>query len=237
MQEFETVQRKREESAATVRVGVIGGTFDPVHYAHLAIAEEAYHKLKLARVIFVPAGQPPHKVGGSVTPAQQRLEMLRLALADNPHFEISLVDMQRVGPSYTVDTLRILRETWGPRAELYFIIGGDSLKDLPRWRDPAGIIAQAFIVALMRPGFLEIDTLGRQLTTQLPGLAGRLLTIVGPRMEISSTDLRQRVMAGEPVRYQVPDVVERYIREQQLYGPMPAPTEDIQEDTNATNAI
>jgi nicotinate-nucleotide adenylyltransferase len=244
MQAFEAAGNYQEQTTSMTRIGIFGGTFDPVHYGHLAIAEEVYHKLKLARVVFVPAGQPPHKLGWPITPAQQRLEMLQLAVADNPHFEISLVDIQRVGPSYTVDTLRLLREEWGPHVELYFIIGGDSLKDLPSWHDPAGVIAQACIVALMRPGYVEIEALGQQLSRRLPGLAQRLLTLTGPRMDISSTDLRQRVRVGEPVRYQIPDAVERYMREQHLYdlatvtaNAQPMSPGKIQEDTNATNAI
>ena len=208
------------------RVGVLGGTFDPVHYAHLALAEEVYHALKLARVVFVPAGQPPHKMGYRVTPVEQRVYMLERAIAANPHFGLSLVDVSRSGPSYTVDTLRLLHEEWGPSTELYFVIGGDSLRDLPEWYDPAGVIAQATIVALMRPGYDEVDHFGAALTERLPGLEQRLITLEGPRMEISSTDLRQRVAAGRPIKYQTPDVVEEYIFQHGLYRP--GADEDIQ---------
>lgn len=112
-------QRKSGTRVEGERVGVFGGTFDPLHYAHLALAEDAYHALKLTRVVFVPAGQPPHKIGYPVTPVEQRVRMLELALATNPHFALSLVDVRRAGPSYTVDTLRLLREEWGARAELF----------------------------------------------------------------------------------------------------------------------
>ena len=206
-----------EAQTGSERIGILGGTFDPPHYAHLAIAEEVYHALKLARVICVPAGQPPHKVSYHVTPVEQRVHMLGQAIAENPHFALSLVDVQRTGPSYTVDTLRLLREEWGPRTEFYFIIGGDSLRDLPGWYDPAGVIAQATLVALMRPGYGEMERTGRELATRLPGIEQRLITLEGPRMEISSTDLRQRVAEGRPIRYQTPEVVEQYILRHGLY--------------------
>lgn len=199
------------------RVGVLGGTFDPVHYAHLAIAEEVYHALKLKRVVFVPAGQPPHKLGCHVTPVEQRVQMLERAIAANEHFALSLVDVQRTGPSYTVDTLRLLHEEWGPRTELYFVIGGDSLRDLPTWYDPAGVIAQAIIVALLRPGYDGSEHSRSELAARLPGIQQRLITLEGPRMDISSTDLRQRVAEGRPIRYQTPDVVEHYILRHSLY--------------------
>jgi nicotinate-nucleotide adenylyltransferase len=221
------------------RIGVLGGTFDPVHYAHLAIAEEVYYALKLARVVFVPAGQPPHKMGYHVTPVGQRVHMLEQAITANPHFALSLVDVRRTGPSYTVDTLRLLHEEWGPGAELYFVIGGDSLKDLPGWYDPAGVIAQATIVALMRPGYSEIARYSSELAARLPGIEKRLLTLEGPHMDISSTDLRQRVAEGRPIRYQTPEVVEQYILRHGLYRH--GTDEDTpgrkQGDAHATNAI
>ncbi len=221
------------------RIGVLGGTFDPVHYAHLALAEEVYCALKLARVVFVPAGQPPHKMGYHVTPVGQRVQMLEQAIAANPHFALSLVDVRRAGPSYTVDTLRLLREEWGARAELYFVIGGDSLRDLPTWHDPAGVIAQATIVALMRPGYSEIERSSSELAARLPGIEKRLLTLEGPRMDISSTDLRQRVAEGRPIRYRTPEGVEKYILRHGLYrrGTDEDTPGQKQGDAHATNAI
>lgn len=219
------------------RVGIIGGTFDPVHYAHLAIAEEVYHALKLARMVFVPAGQPPHKVNYAVTPVEYRVRMLEQAIATNPHFEISLVDVQRSGPSYTVETLRLLRQAWGPGADLYFVIGGDSLRDLPTWRDPAGVIAQATIVALVRPGYTDVTEHRAELAARLPGLQERLITLEGPKMELSSTDLRQRVAESRPIKYQTPEVVENYIYRHGLYRNEVAERTQRQEDTHAANAI
>ena len=225
--------------AQGARVGVLGGTFDPVHYAHLAIAEEVYHALKLARVVFVPAGQPPHKLDYHVTPVEQRVHMLELAIAANPHFALSLVDVRRAGPSYTVDMLRLLHQEWGPRAELYFVIGGDSLKDLPTWYEPAGVIAQATIVALVRPGYDEMTRYSHELDARLPGIQQRLICLEGPRMEISSTDLRQRVAEGRPIKYQVPEIVEQYILRNGFYrdGAGDDTQGQKQEDAHATNAI
>lgn len=211
-------QQALTDESVSERIGLLGGTFDPVHYAHLAIAEEVYVALKLTRVLFVLAGQPPHKQGEIITPVQQRLAMLELAIAGNPHFALSLVDVQRDGPSYTVDTLRLLRQEWGARAEFFFIIGGDSLEDLPNWYKPGEILAQTRLVALMRPGYTEIsDERRARLETRLPALKQRLIVLEGPRMDLSSTELRQRVASGRPVKYQVPEAVEAYILRQGLY--------------------
>lgn len=225
-------ERKRE-SGEGERVGILGGTFDPVHYGHLAIAEEVYCALQLTRMVFVPAGQPPHKLTAGITPAQQRVSMLERAIATNPHFTLSLVDVQRAGPSYTVETLRLLRQEWGPRAELFFVIGSDSLKDLPSWYDPEGILAQATIVALTRPGYVDVRA---GLLERLPALRDRLILLEGPLLEISATDLRQRVAEGRPIKYQTPEVVEEYILQRGLYRQAGRRAER-QEDTHAAHAI
>jgi nicotinate-nucleotide adenylyltransferase len=215
------------------RIGILGGTFDPVHYAHLAIAEEVYCALHLTRVLFVPAGQPPHKIGEQITPAEHRVAMLELAIRANPHFSLSLVDVERDGPSYTVDTLRLLRSEWGPDASFYFVIGGDSLRDLPTWYDPAGILDQATIVALLRPGYADVEAERAMLVARLPALKQRLIVVEGPRMDLSSTELRRRVATGRPIKYQTPDEVEDYIRRHRLYQKI----EGRQEDAHAANAI
>jgi len=200
------------------RVGVIGGTFDPVHYGHLVIAEEVYAALDLAEMVFVPAGHPPHKPDNLVATAQHRLAMLELAIASNPHFSISRVDLERPGPSYTVETLRLLRQQWGERTAIYFLIGWDSLEDLLTWRDPAGILAQlAYLVAVRRPGYQEESGYRDSLEARLPGIKQRLLVVSAPQLEISSTDLRARVAQGQPVKYQLPENVEQYIEQFRLY--------------------
>ena len=200
------------------RVGLMGGTFDPVHYGHLVVAEEVYSVLDLAEMLFVPAGQAPHKPNRVVTGAQHRLAMLELAVVGNPHFSISRVDLDRPGPSYTVETLRLLREQWGELTALYFVIGWDSLEDLLTWYDPAGILQQlSYLVAVRRPGYNERDGYRDSLETRLPGVKQRLLVVPAPQFDISSTDLRQRVAEKRPIKYQVPESVEQYIKQYKLY--------------------
>jgi nicotinate-nucleotide adenylyltransferase len=219
-------------------IGVLGGTFDPIHFGHLVIAEEVYATLNLAKMVFVPAGQPPHKPGQIVTPAPDRLTMLELAIASNPHFVISRVDLDRPGPSYTVETLRLLREQWGEQTAIYFVIGWDSLEDLLDWYDPVGILKQLdHLVAVKRPGYPvpvrvvngadagDQDTRGEheekeyidRLEERLPGIRQRLIIVPAPQLQISATELRQRVAEGRPIKYQLPEVVEQYILQHGLY--------------------
>ncbi|HEY6541313.1 MAG TPA: nicotinate-nucleotide adenylyltransferase [Ktedonobacteraceae bacterium] len=203
---------------ATRRVGVLGGTFDPVHYGHLVIAEEVYAALDLAEMVFVPAGYPPHKPERLVAAAHHRLAMLELAIADNPHFSISRVDLERPGPSYTVETRRLLRQQWGEQTALYFLIGWDSLEEFLTWRDPGGILEQvSYLVAVRRPGYAEESGYRASLEARLPGIMQRLLVVPTPQLEISSTDLRERVAEGRPIKYQLPERVEQYIEQYRLY--------------------
>jgi len=200
------------------RVGVLGGTFDPVHYGHLVAAEEVYATLHLAEMVFVPAGQPPHKPKAAVTAAEHRLAMLELAIVSNPHFSISRVELDRPGPSYTVDTLRLLRKLWGKQTAIYFVIGSDSLEELLSWHDPAGILEQlTYLVAVRRPGYNETEEYYNRLETRLPGITQRLLVVVAPQFDISATDLRTRVAEERPIKYQTPDSVEQYIVQYGLY--------------------
>ena len=204
--------------ASLRRVGLLGGTFDPIHYGHLVIAEEVRTVLHLAEMVFVPAGHPPHKPGRIVTEAQHRLAMLELAIASNPHFTISLVDLERPGPSYTVETLQVLRQQWGAQTAIYFVIGGDSLEDLLAWYDPAGILKQlTALVAVQRPGYEEAAGYRDTLEARLPGIRQRLIMVQAPQLDISATDLRRRVAEGRPIKYQTPEAVERYIIEYGLY--------------------
>jgi nicotinate-nucleotide adenylyltransferase len=200
------------------RIGLIGGTFDPVHYGHLAVAEEVRATLGLAEMVFIPAGQPPHKPGRVVTEVHHRLAMLEMAIASNPHFTISRVEVDRPGPSYLADTLRILREQWGSDAALYFLVGWDSLEELHTWYQPAAILEQlTHLVAVGRPGYTDEDEHRQQLEARLPGITQRLLVVSAPQLEISSTELRRRVAQGRPIKYQLPEAVEQYIKEHHLY--------------------
>jgi nicotinate-nucleotide adenylyltransferase len=196
------------------RVGVIGGTFDPIHYGHLAAAEEARVKVELEKVVFVVAGLPPHKLDEEVTPVEHRLAMVELGIQSNPYFELSRVDVDRPGPSYTVDTMSILQERFGEETELFFVMGLDSLVELPTWHEPHRLVRLCRLIAVSRPGF-DVDLAG--LESAVPGLSSRLETIDMPEVDISSTDLQRRVRVGLPIKYQVPEHVERYIQEHQLY--------------------
>lgn len=197
------------------RVGVLGGSFDPVHLAHLIIAEEARVQLHLEKVLFVPAGQPYMKSDRGITPAGQRLEMVRLAIASNPCFEASSIDVDRPGPSYTVDTLDVLRDTFPQWRELYFIIGWDSLASLPRWREPQRILEMCWLVAVPRPGVERPDV--KDLERSIPGVSSRVIMLEKPVLSLSSTDLRDKVRRGTPIRYLTPEPVEQYITRNGLY--------------------
>jgi nicotinate-nucleotide adenylyltransferase len=198
----------------TLRVGILGGTFDPIHYAHLAVAEEARVQLGLEPVVFVPAAQPPHKLGRTITAVHHRMAMLALALASNPHFAISPVDVERPGPAYTVDTLALFQDEWGPKAELYFIVGADSLLEMHTWYEPQRIIELAYLAVAPRPlHLLDMD----ELENRLPGVAPRIRRVNAPRLEISSTDLRERVRTGQSIKYYLPEAIEQYILEHGLY--------------------
>lgn len=196
-----------------LRLGVIGGTFDPPHYGHLVLAENASVQLRLDQVLFVPARQPPHKPEQPITPAGHRVAMVESAVADNAAFRLSRVDVERPGPHFTVDMLRILRGMY-PGATFFFLIGGDSLADFTTWRDPSGILEQARLAVMRRPGS-EADM--TSLREALPGIEERLIWLDAPYLEISGTDLRRRVGEGLPIRYLVPPSVEQYVHEHQLY--------------------
>ena len=198
-------------------LGILGGTFDPPHYGHLVLAETARVQLGLDRVLFVVAGRPPHKPSRPITPDTHRVAMVEVAIADNPAFTISRVDMDRPGPHYTVETLSLLRREY-PEADLFFLVGGDSLAQFLTWRDPAGILGQARLAVMPRPGY-EPDLAA--LERALPGVGGRLAWLDAPFLDISASDLRRRVREGLPIRYLVPPSVEAYVREHCLYAALP----------------
>jgi nicotinate-nucleotide adenylyltransferase len=197
-----------------MRLGIFGGTFDPIHYGHLAVAEEMRCALALDRVLFLPAGEPPHKRGWAISPAADRVAMTRLAIADNPAFALCLVDVERDGPSFTADTLEELARGH-PGAELYFILGEDSLADLPTWRAPERIVRAAWLAVAARPG-ATADLAG--LERHLPGLRERVILVPTLEIGIAGRDLRRRVAEGRPIRYQTPPAVEAHIRERGLYA-------------------
>ena len=200
----------------SLKIGVFGGTFDPVHTGHMVLAEEARVSLGLQEVVFMPAGQPWLKAPPPAADAQQRLRMVELATADNPHFMVLKAEIERPGPTYTVDTLEELGKGLGQEGELYFLVGLDALQDLGRWRHPERLFELARVVGLARPGFEELDRAA--VGSVRAGAAGQVQVLATPLIGISSTDIRQRVGKGLPVKYLVPKPVEAYIKGQGLYG-------------------
>ena len=161
----------------SMRVGVLGGTFDPIHFGHLVAAEEVRAQLDLDRVVFVPAGLPPHKLTEDVSQVEHRLAMVKLAIASNPYFTVSRVDIDRFGPCYTVDTIELLRDEFGPGAELYFIMGSDSLADILTWHKPERLIRLCRLAAVERPGYqIDMEVFERM----LPGITSRVHFINSP---------------------------------------------------------
>ncbi len=195
---------------SVTRLGVLGGTFDPIHFGHLLLAEEARIQLALDAVLFIPAGEPPHKSSQQAS-VEQRFLMVSLATASHPQFHVSRLEIERLGISYTVDTLHALHTTF-PQAALYLLLGADAAFDLPQWRAPEVICRLATVVAATRPGF-SLDTLLRGPTAT--GICFTPLPI--PGLFISSTALRQRVSEGYSLRYLTPDVVASYIAKEKLY--------------------
>jgi len=196
----------------TARIGILGGTFDPIHYGHLAIAEEARLALQLDRVLFVPAAQQPLKRGTHIATPEQRFAMTQLACASNSTFEVSRIELDRPGPSFTLTTLEALQTA--QIGELHFILGDDALADLARWHAAERLVELARIIAVGRPGSLTDLT---RIIQALPALQERLTVLPGPALDISSSTLRRRVAASQPIRYQTPDAVVAYIGEHRLY--------------------
>jgi nicotinate-nucleotide adenylyltransferase len=191
------------------RIGVMGGTFDPVHHGHLVAASEVAHIFALDEVVFVPTGEPYQKDDRKVSPAEDRYLMTVIATASNPRFSVSRVDIDRPGPTYTIDTLRDLHEANGPDADLYFITGADALENILTWHDVDTLFSLAHFVGCTRPGH-------RLTGAGLPD--GKVSLVEIPALAISSSECRARVAADEPVWYLVPDGVVQYIAKRHLYG-------------------
>jgi nicotinate-nucleotide adenylyltransferase len=197
-----------------VRLGILGGTFNPPHLAHLICAQEAYLRLDLTAVILMPAGIPPHKPVDDEPGPQHRLELCRRAVNGDPRLRVSALEIEREGPSYTVDTLKALHaET--PDTELFLIVGGDVAAGLPRWREPEQVLSLATLAVAKRRGTAR--TVVEDALAEIPG-GDRARFFRMPRIGISSTEIRRRVRADQPIRYLVPDRVAEYITEHHLYG-------------------
>ena len=196
-------------------IGVLGGTFDPVHTGHLVVAREVLDRLELSEVLFIPAGEPYFKSETKITPARQRLEMVRLATAGEPGFAGSDIEIKRSGLSYTVDTIGELKKESGQTDEIYFILGWDSLADLPRWHEPSKLISLCRLVAVPRAGYPAPEL--EKLEEAIQGLSKRIIMLDKPQIDIRASVIRQRVAEGLPVEHMVPKKVAEYIKKEGLY--------------------
>jgi nicotinate-nucleotide adenylyltransferase len=190
----------------------MGGTFDPIHYGHLVTAEEALWQFSLDEVLFVPTGLPWMKDQPEVSPAEHRYLMTVIAVSSNPHFRVSRLEIERGGPTYTVDTLKALRGEYGEKTELFFITGADAMLEIFGWKDPEDALELARFIAATRPGY-DIARFEREAPTRHPNV--EVMTV--PALAISSTDIRRRVKEGSPIRYLVPEGVKTYIEKTELY--------------------
>jgi nicotinate-nucleotide adenylyltransferase len=200
------------------RLGLLGGTFDPPHYGHLVAAQESAWQLQLERVLFLPARQNPLKQADPTSEVGDRCRMVELAIDGNPLFALSTADVDRPGPSYTVDLLRRLRDELSEGTKLYFLVGADVLQELPSWRHPEEVLQLVnAVVVLSRPGSPPPDA--PEVESRFGVAGGRIIVLHMPGVDISSSELRGRVRRGEPIRYLTPPKVEAYVAERGLYLP------------------
>ena len=197
------------------RIGIMGGTFDPIHYGHLVIANEVLFKFDLQKIIFVPTGNPPHKRSAALADAYHRYMMVQFATMTNPSFDVSNIEVEKDGISYTVDTIRELKNNYID-TKLYFITGTDAVLDLPNWKDPEEILNLCTFISVNRPGYVT-DTLDDKLDRLMEKYKGEILSIRAPQLKISSTDIRNRIQEGRPTKYLLPENVEQYIFKNGLY--------------------
>jgi len=200
------------------RVGILGGTFDPIHNGHIVLAAEVRARRSLGRILFVPAKQPPHKTSRALARAADRLRMIQLAIADYPPFEVSDLELQRPGVSYSIDTLRQLHEIYGENVRLEFIIGSDTVSELSTWKEVSQLPDVCEIVVATRPGF-SLSAIGKLSKIFLPAQVDRIRshTVEIPALDVSSTAIRRRQKKELPISGMVPTGVERYIQDHQLY--------------------
>ena len=197
-----------------VRVGVFGGTFDPPHIAHLILADEARYQLSLDEVLWMLTPNPPHKKGWALTPVDQRLSMLESAIADNPYFTVSRIDVTRPAPQFAVDTMSLLLEEY-PVSKIIYLMGGDSLHDLPTWERPREFVDKCDELGVLRRPDDDVDL--DALTHMLPEITGKINYVEAPLMKISAREIRKRVKLGLPFRYFVPGSVFEFIQKKNLY--------------------
>lgn len=198
-----------------MRIGIFGGTFDPPHIGHLILAAETRSQLNLDRLLWVLTSDPPHKQKQPITSLEIRLEMVRAAILDDPGFELSRAEIDRPGPHYAVDTLHLLANDF-PGADLAYLIGGDSLRDLPTWYHPQELVDTCTIIGVMRRPGDAVDF--EALEILLPGIKTKLAVVTAPLLEVSASEIRSRIASGKPFRYYLPEAVYKIIRERGLYS-------------------
>jgi len=198
-----------------MKVGILGGTFDPIHTGHLIIADEARYQLSLEKVVFLPAGKPYFKNDRIVSTKNHRLEMMKLGIKDNPRFEVSEIELEREGPTYSIDSLTMFKKELGGDVELYFLIGLDALSDMYKWKHPAKLIDMCQVIGLTRAGFSDFDW--SKIERKISGASQKIKIIEVSQIKVSSTDVRMMVNSDISIRYLVPDAVIKYIEEHKLY--------------------
>jgi len=198
-----------------MNIGILGGTFDPIHIGHLVLADEVKNQLGLAEVIFIPAGKPWLKANSPISPAEDRIQMVKLAIAGKPCFRLSTIEVERAGPTYTVDTIKELKKKLGTDDELFFILGWDNLEDLPRWHQPSQLVSMCRLVAVPRVGY-PVPNLS-SLEAAVPGISQKVIMLDKPQIDISASVIRERVRHGLSIGQLVPKTVEKYIKQHKLY--------------------
>ena len=198
------------------RIAIMGGTFDPIHFGHLVTAEAARCEFDLDRVMFVPSGKPPHKTDMRITDTRHRYLMTLLAVATNPYFEISKEEMDRPGPSYTIDTINSFKKVYGEEVDLYFITGADAILEILTWKKVEELLTKCYFIAATRPGF-NLKDLDKILATLPNETQERIYPLDVPALAISSTEIRRRVVEHRPIKYLLPEPVEQYIYKNNLY--------------------
>ena len=196
-------------------IGIFGGTFDPIHCGHLAVAEGVQSALELSLIVFIPTGQPWLKQDQEISAAEHRVQMVRLAIAGRSGFELCTMEVERPGPTYTVDTLKALRRHYVDAANLYFLVGSDAFADFPKWKEPQEIIGLCQLVVFRRPGF-PLPSL-EEFERRVPGISQRVVFAGTPEVDVSATEIRSRIDQGLSVDGMVPPTVAQYIKEKQLY--------------------
>ncbi len=198
------------------KIGIMGGTFDPIHYGHLVLAEQIRTQFELDRVVFIPAGRPPHKQDMDITSSHHRYSMTLLATITHPYFEVSKIEIENKNVSYTINTIRKLKSMYNSNTELYFITGADALNELETWKEPEELLKLCRFVAATRPG-IDVKKLKEKIEYLNKKYNSQIIITDVPALAISSTDIRKRIKSGKSIKYIIPETVEHYIYKNNLY--------------------